>query len=164
MECGRVSWGDHHGSLTRRHVSARRNPIIADVFYRTGLIGSGGKGTNRVIAEYERHGIAPPVFEIPTNARNQQRCPIVIPAKAGIQERQGFVVVTFRTPIVWRQPESQPESLAQRVLVSTCRTVRYLQVASRGVIPAHAGIQIGPMGSCFRGSDEKLRGLAPAQG
>ena len=61
---------------------------------------------------------------------------------------------------------------APELLVSTCRTARYLQGASPGVIPAEAGIQIGSMGSRspieafgdrLRGSDERLRGLAHAQ-
>jgi len=96
--------------LTRRHVSAQRNPIIAGAFHRTGAVECWGRGTNRVIAECERHGGAPPVFE----------------------ERQGFVVVTFRTPIAGRQPESQPESLAQRVLVALVqRPLRKADIAAR---------------------------------
>src|SRR3989304_187753 len=35
-------------SLTRAHLSVQRNPIIAEVFYRTSLIEKWGRGTNRV--------------------------------------------------------------------------------------------------------------------
>ena len=76
-----------------------------------------GRGTNRVIEMRVKHGAPPPVFE----------------------EKQGFLVVTFRAPLVAGgvagtakgravpgsgqpesrpelQPESQPESLERRVL------------------------------------------------
>jgi len=92
-------------------------PIIADVFHRAGLIEKWGCGTNRVIAICKKHDALPPLFE----------------------ERQGFMIVTFRTQLVAGgpagaakgqavpvsgqpesqpelQPESRPESLDRRVL------------------------------------------------
>jgi ATP-dependent DNA helicase RecG len=65
-------------SLSGSHQSVLRNPLIAEAFHRTGAVEIWGRGTNRVIEECERQGIAPPVFE----------------------ERAGAVYVTFRTPIV----------------------------------------------------------------
>ena len=53
-------------------------PIIADVFHRAGLIEKWGCGTNRVIAMCKKHGSPPPLFE----------------------ERQGFLIVTFRVQLV----------------------------------------------------------------
>jgi ATP-dependent DNA helicase RecG len=63
--------------LTRQHLSVLRNPIIADVFHRAGLIERWGRGTNRVIEMCLNAGIAPPVF----------------------QESGPFVVVTFRVRV-----------------------------------------------------------------
>jgi ATP-dependent DNA helicase RecG len=64
-------------SLTRAHLSVQRNPIIAEVFYRTGLIEKWGRGTNRVAEMCTAAGIAPPEFE----------------------EVTGAAVVTFRVPV-----------------------------------------------------------------
>ncbi|MBI5546052.1 MAG: hypothetical protein HY901_19340 [Deltaproteobacteria bacterium] len=47
-------------SLKREHLSVQRNPIIADVFHRTGLIERWGRGTNRVAEMCEATGLAPP--------------------------------------------------------------------------------------------------------
>lgn len=55
-------------SLTRNHLSVQRNPIIADVFHRTGLIERWGRGTNRVIAMCRDAGIPAPEFEEITGA------------------------------------------------------------------------------------------------
>lgn len=63
--------------LARKHDSVQRNPIIADVFHRTGLIEKWGRGTNRVIAMCREAGISPPLFE----------------------EISGAAVVTFRVPV-----------------------------------------------------------------
>ncbi|MBI5902365.1 MAG: putative DNA binding domain-containing protein [Deltaproteobacteria bacterium] len=49
--------------LSRSHLSVQRNPIIADVFNRAGLIEKWGRGTNRVIAMCREAGISPPTFE-----------------------------------------------------------------------------------------------------
>jgi hypothetical protein len=92
-------------SLTRAHLSVQRNPIIAEVFYRTGLIEKWGRGDNRVAEMCTAAGIAPPKFD----------------------EIAGAAVVTFSVPVAGArsgepesQPESQPESgsLAVRVLLS----------------------------------------------
>jgi ATP-dependent DNA helicase RecG len=54
--------------LSRSHQSVQRNPIIADVFYKMGLIEKWGRGTNRVIEMSLEAGIAPPKFEEITGA------------------------------------------------------------------------------------------------
>jgi len=54
--------------LSKSHQSVQRNPIIADVFYKTGLIEKWGRGTNRVIEMCLEAGIAPPKFEEITGA------------------------------------------------------------------------------------------------
>ena len=54
--------------LSKPHQSVQRNPLIADVFYKTGLIEKWGRGTNRVIEMCVEAGIAPPKFEEITGA------------------------------------------------------------------------------------------------
>lgn len=54
--------------LTRAHPSVQRNPMIADVFFRTGLIERWGRGTNRVAEMCRASGIEPPAFEEVGNA------------------------------------------------------------------------------------------------
>ncbi len=49
--------------LSGPHYSRLRNPLIADVFHRTGAVEIWGRGTNRVISECERYGLEPPTFE-----------------------------------------------------------------------------------------------------
>jgi ATP-dependent DNA helicase RecG len=74
---GRLPAGVTVEQLSGPHLSELRNPFIAEAFHRTGAVEVWGRGTNRVIAECKKHGIPPPAFE----------------------ERQGFVVVTFRAEI-----------------------------------------------------------------
>jgi ATP-dependent DNA helicase RecG len=80
--------------LTRQHLSVLRNPIIADIFHRAGLIEKWGRGTNRVIEMCRKAGIARPIFE----------------------ENGPFAVVTFRVRVgqtaqvttqVWTHDEAQ---------------------------------------------------------
>ena len=54
--------------LSKSHQSVQRNPLIADVFYKTGLIEKWGRGTNRTIEMCVEAGIAPPKFEEITGA------------------------------------------------------------------------------------------------
>ena len=49
--------------LSREHKSVLRNPIIADVFHRAGLIEKWGRGTNRVIDMCRTARIVPPEFD-----------------------------------------------------------------------------------------------------
>jgi ATP-dependent DNA helicase RecG len=79
--------------LSREHDSIQRNPIIAEVFYRAGLIKKWGRGTNRVIAQCREAGIAPPEF----------------------QEVAGSTVVTFRVQVeltLQVTPQVTPQGVA----------------------------------------------------
>jgi ATP-dependent DNA helicase RecG len=82
---GRLPTGITVEQLSGQHRSIPTNPLIAGAFHRTGAVEVWGRGTNRVIAACERHGAAPPTFE----------------------ERQGFLIVTFKAEIV-AQPELGP--------------------------------------------------------
>jgi len=50
-------------SLSNPHKSALRNPLIAEAFRRTGGVKTWGRGTNRILPEWERHGAGPPILE-----------------------------------------------------------------------------------------------------
>jgi len=77
ISIGRLPAGITAAALSGPHVSNPPNPLIAGAFHRTGAVEVWGRGTNRVIEECLRHGIAAPTFE----------------------ERGGAVVVTFRAEI-----------------------------------------------------------------
>lgn len=74
---GRLLAGVTVAQLSGPHLSRLRNILIAETFHRTGAVEIWGRGTNRVVAECKRYGIAPPTFE----------------------ERQGYLIVTFRAQI-----------------------------------------------------------------
>ena len=87
--------------LTGNHLSVQRNPIVAEVFHRAGLIERWGRGTNKVVEACVDAGIAAPTFE----------------------EITGGAVVTFRVAVgatarVVGKVESKVESLEQRVLIA----------------------------------------------
>jgi hypothetical protein len=86
---GRLPAGITPDDLACEHDSIQRNPIIAEVFYRAGLIEKWGRGTNRVIAQCREAGIAPPEF----------------------QEVAGSTVVTFRVQ-VGLTPQVTPQVVA----------------------------------------------------
>ena len=65
---GRFPVGITPESLSRKHQSVQRNPIIAEVFNRAGLIEKWGRGTNRVIDMCRKAGVAEPMFEEVTGA------------------------------------------------------------------------------------------------
>ncbi|OQA02928.1 MAG: hypothetical protein BWY68_00881 [bacterium ADurb.Bin400] len=64
--------------LSGPHRSKPTNPLIAEAFHRTGAVEIWGRGTNRVIATCKQHGVAEPIFE----------------------EREGFLIVTFKASLV----------------------------------------------------------------
>lgn len=74
---GRFPEGITPDALLHDHDSIPRNPFIADVFYRAGLIEKWGRGTNRVISMCKKWKIKPPSF----------------------REAAGSVAVTFRVPV-----------------------------------------------------------------
>lgn len=75
---GRLPSGVTLEQLSGPHLSKPTNPLLAEAFHRTGAVEVWGRGTNRVIEMCEKHGAAAPVFE----------------------EKQGFLVVTFRAQLV----------------------------------------------------------------
>ncbi len=79
---GRLPTGVTVDQLSGPHLSKLRNLLIAETFHRTGAVEIWGRGTNRVIEECERYGIDPPTFE----------------------ERQGYLIVTFRAQIGPKAP------------------------------------------------------------
>lgn len=92
---GRFPSGITAAALTQDHPSVQRNPIIAEVFHRAGLIEKWGRGTNRVVEMCRAAGAKPPEFA----------------------EVAGAAVVTFRVRVAAgaesqqdTRPESQPES------------------------------------------------------
>ena len=68
MECRHIPEGITPAMLTGAHPSVQRNPIIADVFHRAGLIENEGSGTNRMVTMCKEAGIAAPTFEEITGA------------------------------------------------------------------------------------------------
>ena len=49
--------------LKRKHISAPRNPLIAGVFYRRGLIEQWGRGTQKIVDWCVAAGQPEPEFE-----------------------------------------------------------------------------------------------------
>lgn len=112
-------------SLRQNHLSVQRNPIIADAFYRTGLIERWGRGTNRVIATCHDAGIPAPEFE----------------------EITGAAVVTFRVDVAGAAPRAQQvtgQVTAQVTGQVTAQVARILKAAktpkTRGELQDAAGI------------------------
>jgi len=98
-----------------------RNPLIAGAFHRTGAVECWGRGTNRVIAECERHGIAPPVFE----------------------ERQGFVIVTFGAPIVPMAEAGAAQAIVQKTSEKTSEKILAIVTLHPEVTIAELAERIG---------------------
>jgi len=94
---GRLPSGVTLEQLSGPHASELRNPLIAEAFHRTGAVEVWGRGTNRVIAECKAHGILPPSFE----------------------ERQGWMVVTFRAPIAPVEAGAGPEGGREKMSEKT---------------------------------------------
>ncbi len=120
---GRLPFGVTVEQLSGPHLSELRNPLIAEAFHRTGAVEIWGRGTNRVIEACLKYGVPPPTFE----------------------ERQGFVIVTFKLSMAGPQPERQPqsrpewqpESLTQRVLAA---------LAQRPLSKADVSVRLGQKG------------------
>lgn len=94
-------------SLSRTHLSVQRNPIIADIFFRAGLIEKWGRGTNRVIEMCRAAGVKPPVFEEITGG-----------AVVTFEVQVGVTVPQAHSQKLESQLESQLGSLTSRALSS----------------------------------------------
>ena len=111
---GRLPTGITVKQLSGRHDSKPTNPLIAEAFHRTGAVEVWGRGTNRVIAMCKKHGAPPPLFE----------------------ERQGFLIVTFRAQLVAGGAAGTSE--AQSGAQSEAQSIRVLGALSRGALSARA--------------------------
>jgi ATP-dependent DNA helicase RecG len=81
--------------LVQPHESRPWNPVIASVFYRAGIIERWGEGTLNILEWCKENASPPPIWE----------------------DRAESAVITFLPASPFEsQPESQPESLALRVL------------------------------------------------
>lgn len=109
---GRLPAGLTPAMLTRTHLSRLRNVLIAETFHRTGAVEIWGRGTNRVIAACRAHGIPTPRFE----------------------EKQGFLVVTFRAEIATLRAAPSRDQVGtkwalsrdQVAILESCRAQRTL--------------------------------------
>jgi ATP-dependent DNA helicase RecG len=113
-------------SLSGSHRSVLRNPLIAEAFHRTGAVEIWGRGTNRVIDECVKYGVAPPTFEEQTGALFVTfRVPIgpgpgvgpsrdQVGTKSGLSEEQAKVLAAAR--------ESQPIQVLMEACGRTNRT------------------------------------------
>lgn len=92
---GRLLPGVTAAMLSGPHLSKLRNPLIAEVFHRTGAVEMWGRGTNRVIEECTRHGVEEPTFE----------------------EQAGGLIVTFSATIGPGNPrQAKPSLRGARIL------------------------------------------------
>lgn len=90
---GRLPAGITPAMLSRTHLSKPRNLLIAETFHRTGAVEIWGRGTNRVIAACRAQGVPAPTFE----------------------EKQGFLVVTFRAETAAGRPAPSRDQVAGQV-------------------------------------------------
>jgi ATP-dependent DNA helicase RecG len=112
---GRFPTGITPELLTRKHLSVLRNPIIAGVFHRAGLIEKWGRGTNRVAEMCRDAGIALPLF----------------------QEIGPFAAVTFRVR-VGSTAEVTPQVTAEVSAQVTAEVVAQVATFCRDPKPAKA--------------------------
>lgn len=104
---GRFPAGITPDILTREHPSVQRNPLIAEVFNRAGLIECWGRGTNRVITMCKTAGIPSPEFS----------------------ECGSFAVVTFRVDVAGlSRPTTQ---VTTQVTMQVTMQVRAMLAAAR---------------------------------
>ena len=115
---GRLPTGITVEQLSGRHDSKPVNPLIAGSFHRTGAVEVWGRGTNRVITMCRKHGAPPPRFE----------------------ERQDFVIVTFRARLVAEDTAavSGVQSGVQSGAQSGAQSIRLLGALSQSALSARA--------------------------
>jgi len=51
-------------ALKKKHTSRPRNPVLANVFFKAGLVEAWGRGTLKIIEECKKHGLPEPEFAI----------------------------------------------------------------------------------------------------
>jgi len=109
--------GEHLDRNSRPpHASQPWNPLVANVFYRRGIIDEWGRGTLKIMELTEQAGLVAPEFDV----------------------RGGEVVITFR-PLGYVPPSrvSRPLSPLQQQLLAT---LSQIGPASLGEVYEHLGI------------------------
>jgi len=121
--------------LSKTHLSVQRNPIIADVFNRMGLIEKWGRGTNRVIAMCREAGLSPPTFEEITGAavvtfKVNVLGPGRTPGEAATQvTTQVAVQVTVQVETVLRAASPSPKSREELQVATGMRNREHFRKA-----------------------------------
>jgi ATP-dependent DNA helicase RecG len=116
---GRFPTGITPEMLSREHKSVLRNPIIADVFHRAGLIEKWGRGTNRVIEMCRQAGIRSPEFhEIAGSAVVKFHVPVGVTVQVTDQvtaevTAQVTAQVAAEVAAFCREPKSSKEIMAE---------------------------------------------------
>jgi ATP-dependent DNA helicase RecG len=117
---GRLPTGITVEQLAGNHDSKPVNPLIAATFHRTGAVEVWGRGTNRVINLCRKHGTALPSFE----------------------ERSGFLIVTFKAPMVAggaaRTSEGETAQVTTQVTIQVTTQVAAVLDAARQTLSAGA--------------------------
>jgi ATP-dependent DNA helicase RecG len=122
--------------LSRRHPSIQRNPIIADVFHRAGLIEKWGRGTNRVAEMCRAAGIPAPSYEeIGGSALVTFKVRVGSTARIPARAERGVERV--------RRPESGQSQGPESILgdVRTPLEIRVLAALTRGPLSRHRIVQ-----------------------
>jgi ATP-dependent DNA helicase RecG len=128
--------------LKREHVSRPRNPLIAEVFFRRGLIERWGRGTQKIVELCRTAGQPEPEFE-------EQAGSVVVRFRPGsyhpplqvsreLSERQRHVLLTLSDRREWRvqeilaQLENPPSLRSLQADLRTMRELRLVQTSGRG--------------------------------
>ncbi|MBN1567414.1 MAG: putative DNA binding domain-containing protein [Acidobacteria bacterium] len=139
---GRLPTGITVEQLAGRHESKPVNPLIAGAFHRTGAVEVWGRGTNRVIAMCKKHGTAVPSFE----------------------ERQGFLIVTFKAQLVaatgveTRQPKGRKvsEKTSEKVSEKTSEKILATLAATPEATIAELTTKLGVTSRTIERNIQKL--------
>ncbi len=147
-------------SLLTEHPSKLRNKLIADVFYRAGLIESWGRGTNKILEDALNGGYVEPQFKVTFGGiqvlfvRKEQ-------AKQGVYTDNGGTngginggindIETIIINIIKENPGIKANGISQKISSHSKRTVeRYIkELKGKGVIEYRGSLKTG--GYFFRG-------------
>lgn len=102
--------------LKKWHLSRPRNELLADVFFKAGMIEAWGRGTIKIVDECKKAGLPEPEFReqfggLSVHFRKADKAQVG--AQSGAQSQARSVLRGERTG---RRPELQPESLDIRVM------------------------------------------------
>lgn len=143
---GRLPEGISLKSLTREHLSVRRNLLISDAFHRTGAVEVWGRGTNRVITACRKHGIPGPTFK----------------------EMQGWLVVTFRAEMGFSQATREKPRVmtGEKTREKLLRLIRENPKVTTAELAASIGLTVKGIDWNLKKLKEAklLRRIGPAKG